>query len=233
MTGAAAGPAAEPVADQLEVLWRGRHSVRGFKPDPVPRETLTKIFGMAQAAPSWCNIQPWRVAITEPPATQRLAAATLAAAKGGFPSPAIPFPLDYPPPYKQHRVSCGAALYTAMGIARDDKLGRYDAFLRNYAFFDAPHMAVIACDQRLGPYAYVDVGIWLGYVLTAAEALGVSSCPMAAIAAYPAPLREELPIAETDVILFGLALGYADQDVPANRTRTTRESVEANLTFCS
>ncbi len=219
--------------DQLDALWRGRHSVRGFEPDPVPRETLTKIFAAAQAAPSWCNIQPWRVAITEPPITQRLAEATVAAAKGGFPSPAIPFPLDYPPPYKQHRVNCGAALYKEMGIAREDKLGRYDAFLRNYAFFDAPHMAVVACDKRLGPYAYVDVGIWLGYVLTACEVLGVATCPMAAIAAYPEPLRKELPIAETDVILFGLALGYADHAVPANRTRTARESVEANVTFCA
>lgn len=219
--------------EQLDALWRGRHSVRGFTTDPVPRDTLGKIFAAAQAAPSWCNIQPWRVAITEPPITQRLAEATVAAAKAGFPSPAIAFPLDYPAPYKQHRVSCGAALYKEMGIAREDKLGRYDAFLRNYAFFDAPHLAVVSCDRRLGPYAYVDVGIWLGYVLTAAEALGVSTCPMAAIAAYPAPLRAQLPIAETDVILFGLALGYADPAVPANRTRTTRESVEANVTFCS
>ena len=76
-----------------------------------------------------------------------------------------------------------------MGIAKDDKARRYDAWLRNYALFDAPHLAVVACDRRLGPYAYVDVGVWLGYVLTAAAALGVATCPMASIAAYPAPLR--------------------------------------------
>ena len=64
-----------------------------------------------------------------------------------------------------------------MGIARDDKAGRYDAWLRNYAFFDAPHVAVVACDRRLGPYAYVDVGVWLGYVLTAAAALGIDDVP--------------------------------------------------------
>jgi nitroreductase len=120
-----------------------------------------------------------------------------------------------------------------MGIARDDKAGRYDAWLRNYGFFDAPHVAIVACDQRLGPYAYVDVGVWLGYVLTAAQALGIDTCPMASVAAYPEPLRAHLPIGETEVVLFGLALGHADPGAPANATRTTREPTEANVTFCS
>jgi hypothetical protein len=31
------------------------------------------------------------------------------------------------------------------------------------------------------------------------------------------------------VILFALALGYADTDAPANRVRTTRETVDANV----
>jgi nitroreductase len=118
-----------------------------------------------------------------------------------------------------------------MGIAREDKASRYDAWLRNYGFFDAPHLAVVACDRRLGPYVYVDVGVWLGFVLTAAAALGIENCPMASIAAYPEPLRARLPIPETDVVLFGIALGHADPEAPANRTRTSREPIEANVTF--
>jgi hypothetical protein len=118
-----------------------------------------------------------------------------------------------------------------MGVAKDDGPGRYAAWLRNYALFDAPHLAVVACDRRLGPYAYVDVGVWLGYVLTAAATLGIDTCPMASVAAYPATLRAELPIAESDIILFGLVLGRADMDAPANRCRTTREPLDANVIF--
>ena len=92
--------------------------------------------------------------------------------------------------------------------------------------------AIVACDRRLGPYVYVDVGVWLGYVLTAAAALGIDTCPMASVAAYPDTLRAHLPIGETDVILFGLSLGYADLDAAANRTRTTREPVQSSVTFC-
>jgi len=216
----------------LAELWRERKSIRAFRPEPVPRDELVRILAAAQYAPSWCNVQPWRVAITEPPKTSQLAAAMQEAARSGFPHAEIPFPLEYPAPYKERRIACGSALYKEMGVARDDKAGRYDAWLRNYAFFDAPHVAVVACDRRLGPYAFIDVGLWLGYVLTAAAAAGLATCPMASVAAYPDVLRRELPIAETDVILFGLALGHADEAAPANRTRTTREPVEANVTFC-
>ncbi len=156
-----------------------------------------------------------------------------AAATSGLPRAEVPFPLDYPPPYKERRVACGVALYRAMGVARDDTAGRYAAWLRNYALFDAPHVAIVACERRLGPYAYVDVGVWLGYVLTAAAALGIETCPMASVSAYPDVLRANLPIAETDVILFGIALGHANAAAPANATRTTREPVESNVTFCT
>ena len=215
----------------LEAAWVERRSVRGFRPEPIPRADLERMFAAAQRAPSWCNVQPWRVAVTEPPLTGELAEAMQAAARSGFPRAEVPFPLDYPSPYKERRQACGVALYQAMGIAREDKAGRYDAYLRNYAFFGAPHIAIVACDRRLGPYAYIDVGVWLGYVLTAAAALGIDSCPMASLAAYPEVLRQRLPIAETDVILFGLAFGHVDEDVPANRCRTGRDPVAANITF--
>jgi hypothetical protein len=54
---------------------------------------------------------------------------------------------------------------------------------------------------------------------------------MASLAAYPAPLRAQLPNADTDTILFGIALGRGDDAAPANACRTTREPVEANVTF--
>jgi nitroreductase len=219
------------VIEDLVARWTQRSSTRAFRPEPIERATLVELFSAAQRAASWCNVQPWHVVVTEPPKTRALSDVMVAAAKAGLPHAEVPFPLDYPTPYKERRIACGAALYQAMGIAREDKAARYDAWLRNYGFFDAPHLAVVSCDRRLGPYVYIDVGVWLGYLFTAATALGIDTCAMASVAAYPEPLRAELPIAETDVILFGIALGHADTGAPANRSRTTREPVEANVTF--
>lgn len=219
------------ILDELERVWIERKSIRAFRPEPLAKETLDRMFEAGQRAPSWCNVQPWRVVVTQPPVTGELATALQEAAKTALPHSEVPFPLEYPSPYKEERIKCGAALYTAMGIKREDKAGRYDAWLRNYALFDAPHVAIVSCDRRLGPYPFVDVGVWLGYVLTAAALMGVDTCPMASVAAYPEVLRARLPIGEYDTVLFGLVLGHADEAAPANATRTTREPTATNVTF--
>lgn len=217
------------LAESLGALMRDRRSVRGFKPDPVTDDDLHAMLADAQHAPSWCNIQPWRVALTRPPFTQRVAAALVQAATTSMPTPEIPFLLDYPPPYRDHRRACGGALYEAMGIPRDDKSGRHAAWLRNFACFDAPHLAVVSVERALGTYAYVDVGVWLGYLLAAAQARGIATCPMASIATYPDVLRQQLDIPASQTILFGIALGYADSTTPANQCRTSRDPISKNV----
>ncbi|MDX3741006.1 nitroreductase family protein [Pseudomonas sp.] len=37
-----------------------RFSVRGFLPEPVPRDILEQVFELAQQSPSNCNTQPWK-----------------------------------------------------------------------------------------------------------------------------------------------------------------------------
>lgn len=214
----------------LHAILERRASVRAFAPEPLPRERLAALFATAQRAASWCNIQPWRVVVTEPPRTDEVRAALLAAARAGLPGPEIAFPLNYPEPYGAHRRACAGALYSAMGIPRDDKAARFDAWLRNFALFDAPHVAVVSVDKRLGPYAILDVGVWLGTLLTAAAADGIATCPMASVVTYPKPLRALLPIGDDQQLLFGIALGSA-ADAPANACRTGRDPVEANVTF--
>ncbi len=216
--------------DDLHALLAARASTRAFAPTPLPRARLAALFAAAQRAASWCNIQPWRVAVTEPPHTEVVRQALLAAARAGLPSPDVPFPLNYPAPYDQHRRACGGALYAAMGIPRDDKAGRYDAWLRNFALFDAPHVAIVSVDKRLGPYALIDVGVWLGTFLAAAAADGVATCPMASAVAYPQALRAHLPIPAEHQLLFGVALG-TPADAPANSCRTDRAPIDANVTF--
>ncbi len=215
----------------LDTLFAGRRSVRGYRPEPVTRATLAEIFAAAQRAPSWCNIQPWRVIVTEPPVTDTVRAALVAAARAGPPHAEVAFPGDYPEPYLAHRRACGFALYGAMGIARDDKAARYEAWIRNYELFDAPHLAVVSVDRRLGSYALLDVGVWLGFLVAAATAAGIATCPMASIAGYPTPLRAALPIPDDHHILFGLALGHEQTDAPANAGRTDRAPLDANVTF--
>jgi nitroreductase len=216
---------------RLRATLDARSSSRAYLPDPLDRGALDELFAAAQRAPSWCNTQPWQVVVTAPPVTGEFSRALLEAAGAGLPAPDIPFPGAYPEPYAARRRECGVQLYGAMGVTRDDRDGRHRAWLRNYELFDAPHLAVVSRERSLGEYATLDVGVWLGVLLTAAAAMGVATCPMASVAAYPAPLRRLLGIAETHVILFGIALGRADGSAPANACRTGRAPLSDNVRF--
>lgn len=215
----------------LSDIFKGRKSCRGFRDQALTKEQLNELFTMAQQAPSWCNIQPWNVIVTSPPETKALSQRIVDHAKQHPSSPDIDFPGPYPEPYNARRKGCGIALYQSMGIERGDTEGRKRAWLRNYECFDAPHLAIVTRDKRLGEYATLDIGVWLGYFLVAAESMGIATCPMASIAEYPGPIRDALNIGDDQVILLGLVMGYEDPSVAANKATTTREDIQRNITF--
>jgi nitroreductase len=49
---------------------RARRSVRRFKPDPVPEESLGRVLEAFRAAPSWANTQPWELVLVSDPETK-------------------------------------------------------------------------------------------------------------------------------------------------------------------
>jgi nitroreductase len=215
----------------VETAMLTRRSVRAFKTDPVPKEVLTRIFSHAQQAPSWCNIQPWRVWVTRGAQTRALVDA-MTARHAGTPYARLPDgPRSTPSPTASTAVSA-AALYSAMGVARDDRAGRQEAWMRNFRAFDAPHLAMVAIDRRFNRYAMLDLGCWLQSVLLLSTEEGLSTCSQAALALYPDVCRSLLGVTDDVQILFGIGLGYEAPEVPANACRTTRDPLEKNLVFC-
>lgn len=215
----------------LTALLNARKSVRAFRSEPIPAETLRRIFEAAQHAPSWCNIQPWRVWVASGAVRTQLCAEMTKAAEGGMMSPDFQWPGEYPEPYGTHRRECGRALYEAMGVARNDAAARQAAWMRNYVAFDAPHVAIVGLDKRLGVYGVLDVGVWLEAFLLMCEEAGVGTCPQACLGAYPNVPRALFGIPETVGVLFGIALGYEDKTAAANTCRTSRAPIDANITF--
>lgn len=216
--------------DFYDVL-RSRQSVRAYDPREVPEADLRKIFEAAQRAPSWCNIQPWRVSLLSGDARVRLREALVSATSAAMPNPEVAFPPDYPEPYKAHRRECAKVLYDAMGIERGDREARHDAWMRNFASFDAPHVAILSVDTRLGFYVGVDVGSWLQSFLLAAHAAGVATCPQASLAIYPDAVRSVVSLPDHLEILIGIAIGYSATGAPENNARTNRTSIDEQIRF--
>lgn len=213
----------------LEAWLLARHSCRAFLPEPVPRDTIERILALAQRTASWCNCQPWQVAVTEGAGTRRLRdALQRRAAVPGF-SPDFPFPREYRGEYLARRRESGFQLYGAVGVARGDRDAYRRQELRNFALFDAPHVAIITTDEALGEYGAMDCGGYVANFLLAAQANGVATVAQASLAMYPEVLREVLGIAPDRRVVCGISFGYADTAHPANSYRTRRAELSETV----
>ncbi|MCX7564771.1 nitroreductase [Sulfitobacter sp. F26169L] len=214
--------------ETLNQILQDRYSCRAFLPDPVPDADLTRIIDTARHVPSWCNAQPWQVEITRGSATDRLRDCLMAAVQSGTPAPSpdLDWPTEYRDEYLDRRRTCGFQLYSAVGIDRSDREGRSRQMLRNFCFFDAPHVAIIHSPAQLGPYGAMDSGGFVTAFTLAATALGVATIAQAAIAAHAPLLKQQLSIADDRLILCAISLGYADKHAPANSFRTDRAGTD-------
>src|SRR5438045_690976 len=144
------------LASAFDTILDARYSCRGYLPQSVPRDAIEAILRSAQRTASWCNSQPWQVAVTSPAATDRLREA-MASPEGladqGFD---IAPPAEYRGVYRDRRRECGFSLYDSVGIAHGDRVASARQAELNFSFFGAPHMALITTEAALGAYGVLD-----------------------------------------------------------------------------
>lgn len=219
-------------AETFDALLHARRSVRGFRPDPVDPALLTQIFGMAQQAPSNCNVQPWVVHVVSGTSAARLRQALHDQAASGVPvDPDYPLTGGYPGDYRTRQIDAAKALFAATGVARDDTPARIASYLRNFRFFDAPHAAFVFLPDWAGMREAADAGMYAQSLMLALTAHGLASCAQGALSHYAGVVHHELGVEPGHRLLFGLAFGYPDPHHPANAAHTTRLLVEQAVTF--
>lgn len=218
----------------LEEAVKGRHSVRGFLPDPVPQDVLNKVFELAQWAPSGTNVQPWQVYVASGATRDALRTEFIRRAEAGQ-APK----LDYAnrgklgDPWRERRRDCANALYTAMDIAWEDKERRARASFRNFELFDAPHVAFLCMNEVFGMASAADLGMYAQTLMLSMTAHGLASCAQGTMAHHPDLVREIFNLDPAIKVLFGISFGYEDPSVAANETRTVRAPLEESVVFRS
>lgn len=212
--------------DDFAALLDARHSCRGFRSDPVPKDKISQILTAAQKVPSWCNAQPWQVEVTLNAETDRLREALYEHAMSAAQSPDIDWPTAYTGAHQARRKTCGLQLYESVGVGRGDRAASARQMMENFRLFDAPCFALLTAPVELGPYAYLDCGGFITGFTLAATSLGVASIPQAAVAAYAPFLRDWFKLPEDRIILCGISFGYADDVHPANAFRTNRAPLD-------
>ncbi|MEH6675028.1 MAG: nitroreductase family protein [Sulfitobacter sp.] len=209
--------------DTFTDILKARSSCRAFRPDPVDEAVITRIVETARHVPSWCNAQPWQLTVTKGAATDRFRdALAQEIAKGTPPAADLDWPASYSGVYGDRRRACGFQLYDAVGIDKADRAGRAAQMVRNYALFDAPHVAIVTSPAELGAYGALDSGGFVTAFTLAATALGVATIAQAAIAAYAPTVRNHFGLSQDRLILCAISFGYADEAAPINRFRTQR-----------
>ena len=120
-----------------------RRSLRAFLPQAVDKQTLEHVFSVALRAPSNCNTQPWLVHVASGETLEKLRTEMSSRFMAGEITMDFPYDGVYEGVYKQRQHVSAQALYNAVNVTREDKAGRHQQFMRNFIFFDAPHVAFL------------------------------------------------------------------------------------------
>jgi nitroreductase len=220
-----------PVLSVDEAI-RRRRSVRAFLPDELPDSALREVFALAQWAPSNCNVQPWTPHVVSGEALSRLRAALVDAAMRDEPiKPDWPAEGKFVGVYRERQVDAAVKLYGAMGVERRDLEARKLAYIRNHAFFDAPHVVFIFMPEPFDTREATDIGMYAQTLMLALAARGVASCAQGALGLFPDIVREHLQIPSNYRLLFGVSFGYEDPEAKANAARVGRAEVDDAVHF--
>ena len=217
-----------------------RMSARAFTAQPVPREVLTHLLELASRSPSGTNTQPWKVYVLQGQSRDSLVQKVCAAHDEirANPDKAADYreAYDYYPekwvsPFIDRRRENGWSLYGLLGIGKGDKDKMHAQHQRNYRFFDAPVGLMFTVDKVMGRGSLVDYGMFLQTLMVAARGHGLHTCPQAAWNGFAKIILPHMGAGDNEMLVCGMALGYADERDIVNTFRTPRESVASFTTW--
>jgi nitroreductase len=212
----------------------GRRSIRGFKPDPVPKALIQEVLSLAIRAPSSYNTQPWRFYVIAGAPLDRIRAGNVERNLGGVPpSREVRVHGEYAGVHRDRQIEVAKQLFGAMGIERHDMAARQDWVMRGFRQFDAPVSVIITYDRAVhgGDVAPFDCGGVANALVNAAWSRGLG-CVINSQGIMQSPVvREHAGVPDDQVIMIAIAMGFPDEDFPANAVVSNRKSVDDAAVF--
>lgn len=212
----------------------GRRSIRGFRPDPVPKALIREVIALALRAPSSLKTQPWNFTVLTGAPLDRIRAGNTERNLAGVPhSREFRGGGEYAGVHRERQIEIAKQLFGAMGIERDNKEKRTDWVLRGFRQFDAPVSIVVTYDRSIhgsdiGPF---DCGAVTNALVNAAWSRGLG-CVINSQGIMQSPVvREHAGIADDQVIMICVAIGWPDDSFPANAVVSNRKSVDEAAVF--
>ena len=222
------------LAQAYSEVVNGRRSIRGYKPDPVPRSLIVEILELAMRSPSSLNTQPWNFYVVTGEPLARIRAGNTQRNLDRIPHTREFRSMEnYDGVHRERQVGVAKQLFGAMGIERDDKPKRKDWVLRGFRQFDAPACIVVTYDRVLvgSDIAPFDCGAVATAIVNAAWSRGLGCVINSQGIMHSAVVRAEAGIADDQTIMICIAIGWPDESFPANAVVSTRKAVEEAATF--
>lgn len=206
-----------------------RRSIRRFRQDPVPRETIEKILDISRWSPSSRNTQPWELVVLGGKVMEQVKALLTEKVEANAPSERDVPEAELTGVYSERSVVRRDLIDRAQFPPGTENLEqrRADFWVRGGRFYDAPNAIIVCMDRQLYPSGLMSIGFMLQTISLAALAYGVGTCQTGRPVFWPTVLRQLLDIPESKLILHAIALGYPESNVPINNFERTREPVEA------
>ena len=208
----------------VEAAITSRRSIRAFLPKPVAQADVEHLLDIAARAPSGSNIQPWKVHALAGTALKRLCDALMAEHASGITpeSEYQYYPRKFFEPSHSRRRKGGWDLYGLLGIGKGEHERMRAQHGRNLIFFDAPVGLIFTIHRDLEQGSWLDYGMFLQNVMVAARGMGLDTCPQAAFMPYHRTIQTKLEIPPEEMLVCGMALGYADPAAVENGLMTER-----------
>jgi nitroreductase len=214
-----------------------RYSCRAFLADkPVPRHLVEEILDVAKHSPSGTNTQPWKVYVLRGQPLQRMVTEVCDTFDEVAANPAAGnhlraeydyYPSTWVSPYNERRRENGWGLYGLLGIQKGDKPAMHAQHRRNFQFFDAPTGLMFTVSRSLARGSLIDYGMFLQNIMVAARARGLDTCPQAAWNDYASIVLRHLGASTDEMLVCGMAIGFADERAKVNAFQTPREPAKA------
>jgi len=200
-----------------------RRSSRAFLERPVEKHVLEKLLQLAVQAPSAINLQPWEFTVVMGQERKRLSRLLVKR-------------------MREMNISCGPGAKNRLPdyfVERERGLLNvmvpnlpentdFQDFINHGScdFYGAPTAIIITLDDVFSAARLTDIGIVVGYLVLAAHALGLGTCPIGLITAFDDDIKETLSLPEQKQVVIGVAVGYIDPEAPVNRSRSVRVPLE-------
>ena len=219
---------------RYEEVINDRRSARGYLDKPVPKEVLEEVIKLATRAPSSMNTQPWHFHVITGIALDNIRKEnTKRNVEGVPPSREIRPPMGYEGVHRERQIEIAIQLFKEMGIERDDKEARQDWVLRGFRQFDAPVAIIVTFDKELKDedISKFDCGAAVNGLVNAGWSKGLGSVINSQGIMQSPVVREYAKIPDDQVIMICVAMGYPDDNFPANKVVSKRRPVSEVATF--